>query len=253
MTQREVKIFQERMPIEIEVIKCEQTESETDEVEIVPLEFDSVKSEPVDEIPEFHEPKAVKSAVPHEPASAVKYGKRKALVPVDYFLEEQLKNDCEQNHKCDICGRVMPSNTQLLNHMRSHNGERSYKCGICEKCFTTSNGLEHHHYIHHYIQTAVKVKSKNQTQPKPTVDPTKRPIPNPKRQKISNPKPEFEKCKICGFNFIEGTFWENHMITIHNIEKPYEWQLERHLNEQTAEKLDKCDEFDFSVRAINFG
>ena len=44
---------------------------------------------------------------------------------------------------CDLCGKMLTSNTKLTNHVRIiHEGAKDFVCGFCKKQFTSRSNLQ---------------------------------------------------------------------------------------------------------------
>ncbi|XP_054831542.1 zinc finger protein 184-like [Eublepharis macularius] len=54
----------------------------------------------------------------------------------------------EKKHKCAKCGHRTCYLSDMLRHMKSHNGKRPHRCNICGKTFIHISSLETHQKIH---------------------------------------------------------------------------------------------------------
>lgn len=54
----------------------------------------------------------------------------------------------DDRFKCNLCGKVCLSKSDLQIHMRSHTNERPYVCTICDKAFKTSANRSSHMDVH---------------------------------------------------------------------------------------------------------
>ncbi|XP_033113156.1 ras-responsive element-binding protein 1-like isoform X2 [Anneissia japonica] len=59
------------------------------------------------------------------------------------------------NHSCNMCGRILSSQSSLDRHMLVHSGERPFKCPICKMAFTTNGNMNRHLRTHEKENEAV--------------------------------------------------------------------------------------------------
>jgi hypothetical protein len=59
--------------------------------------------------------------------------------------------------RCNMCPYVNPTKTNLVRHMRTHNGDRPYECSICNYAFTTKANCERHLRNRHSILSGESV------------------------------------------------------------------------------------------------
>lgn len=51
-------------------------------------------------------------------------------------------------HICSQCNKDFSTKTNLLRHMKTHDGSKPYKCNICGNSFTQNGSLKQHMHIH---------------------------------------------------------------------------------------------------------
>ncbi|XP_044268484.1 zinc finger protein 679-like isoform X21 [Tribolium madens] len=49
---------------------------------------------------------------------------------------------------CDICGKILTTNTSLKNHKKVHSGEKNFVCEVCGKAFLARYTLRNHIRVH---------------------------------------------------------------------------------------------------------
>ena len=49
---------------------------------------------------------------------------------------------------CGVCGKILPSPTEFLAHIRTHTGEKPFQCSICSKAFGHPSNLRRHERSH---------------------------------------------------------------------------------------------------------
>ncbi|XP_058487256.1 zinc finger protein 287-like [Solea solea] len=96
---------------------------------------------------------------------------------------ESKSNDSKGNFDCHICGKHIPCQSNLQNHMRVHTGERPYSCHFCGKSFKLKGHMTEHIRTH--------------TGEKPF------------------------SCHICGKSFNRGSTLRKHVLAKHKEERPY--------------------------------
>uniref|UniRef100_A0A3Q3GY49 C2H2-type domain-containing protein n=1 Tax=Labrus bergylta TaxID=56723 RepID=A0A3Q3GY49_9LABR len=97
--------------------------------------------------------------------------------------EEQPLPSYRTNFDCHICGKHIPCQSNLQNHMRVHTGERPYSCHFCGKCFKLKGHMTEHIRTH--------------TGEKPF------------------------SCHICDKSFNRGSTLRKHVLAKHKEERPY--------------------------------
>lgn len=90
------------------------------------------------------------------------------------------------NFDCHICGKQIPCQSNLQNHMRVHTGERPYSCDFCGKCFKLKGHMTEHIRTH--------------TGEKPF------------------------GCHMCDRSFNRGSTLRKHVLAKHKEERPYKCQ-----------------------------
>lgn len=60
------------------------------------------------------------------------------------------KNDSEQAHICNLCGKVFPVDASLQEHVRTHlnSSSKEYQCETCGKTFCQASSLKAHQLVH---------------------------------------------------------------------------------------------------------
>ncbi|XP_063765909.1 zinc finger protein 135-like [Eleginops maclovinus] len=96
---------------------------------------------------------------------------------------ESKSHDSKGNFDCHICGKHIPCQSNLQNHMRVHTGERPYSCHFCGKCFKLKGHMTEHIRTH--------------TGEKPF------------------------SCHICDKSFNRGSTLRKHVLAKHKEERPY--------------------------------
>ncbi|XP_054473239.1 zinc finger protein 235-like [Anoplopoma fimbria] len=96
---------------------------------------------------------------------------------------ESKSHDGRGNFDCHICGKHIPCQSNLQNHMRVHTGERPYSCHFCGKCFKLKGHMTEHIRTH--------------TGEKPF------------------------SCHVCGKSFNRGSTLRKHVLAKHKEERPY--------------------------------
>ena len=51
--------------------------------------------------------------------------------------------------RCELCGKIFPSQSKLDVHSRSHSGVRPFSCEICKKGFKLKHHLQKHMMTHY--------------------------------------------------------------------------------------------------------
>ncbi|GJQ79936.1 hypothetical protein Trydic_g18380 [Trypoxylus dichotomus] len=115
---------------------------------------------------------------------------------------------------CEICGKLLSSQTTLTHHLRIHSGQKPFTCSTCNRKFSRSQDLKHHTRIHtgekpHRCQVCAKTFTQvgallahNRTH--------------------SGEKPHV--CSICSKTFAQSITLTYHIRT-HTGEAPYECEL----------------------------
>uniref|UniRef100_A0A667WQS0 C2H2-type domain-containing protein n=1 Tax=Myripristis murdjan TaxID=586833 RepID=A0A667WQS0_9TELE len=92
-------------------------------------------------------------------------------------------HDGKGNFDCQICGKHIPCQSNLQNHMRVHTGERPYSCHFCGKSFKLKGHMTEHIRTH--------------TGEKPF------------------------SCHICEKSFNRGSTLRKHVLVKHKEQRPY--------------------------------
>uniref|UniRef100_A0A3Q1HBL1 C2H2-type domain-containing protein n=1 Tax=Anabas testudineus TaxID=64144 RepID=A0A3Q1HBL1_ANATE len=99
------------------------------------------------------------------------------------LTHESKSHDGKGNFDCHVCGKHIPCQSNLQNHMRVHTGERPYSCHFCGKCFKLKGHMTEHIRTH--------------TGEKPF------------------------SCHICDKSFNRGSTLRKHVLAKHKEERPY--------------------------------
>nr|XP_019942043.1 PREDICTED: zinc finger protein 2 homolog isoform X2 [Paralichthys olivaceus] len=108
---------------------------------------------------------------------------KKTVLTWHLKTHESKSPDGKGNFDCHICGKQIPCQSNLQNHMRVHTGERPYSCHFCGKCFKLKGHMTEHIRTH--------------TGEKPF------------------------SCHICGKSFNRGSTLRKHVLAKHKEERPY--------------------------------
>ncbi|XP_068170706.1 zinc finger protein ZFP2-like [Antennarius striatus] len=108
---------------------------------------------------------------------------KKTVLTWHLKTHESKSHDSRGNFDCHICGKQIPCQSNLQNHMRVHTGERPYSCHFCGKCFKLKGHMTEHIRTH--------------TGEKPF------------------------RCHICGKSFNRGSTLRKHVLAKHKEERPY--------------------------------
>uniref|UniRef100_A0A146VWR8 Zinc finger protein 184-like n=1 Tax=Fundulus heteroclitus TaxID=8078 RepID=A0A146VWR8_FUNHE len=108
---------------------------------------------------------------------------KKVVLTWHLKMHENTSKDGKVNFKCHICGKHIPCQSNLLNHMRVHTGERPYSCQYCGKGFKLKGHMTEHLRTH--------------TGEKPF------------------------SCHICDKSFNRGSTLRKHVFAKHKEERPY--------------------------------
>ncbi|XP_037347161.1 oocyte zinc finger protein XlCOF19-like isoform X2 [Pungitius pungitius] len=108
---------------------------------------------------------------------------KKSVLTWHLKTHESKSHDGKGNFDCHICGKHIPCQSNLQNHMRVHTGERPYSCHFCGKCFKLKGHMTEHIRTH--------------TGEKPF------------------------SCHICGKSFNRGSTLRKHVLAKHKEERPY--------------------------------
>ncbi|XP_040889821.1 zinc finger and BTB domain-containing protein 49-like [Toxotes jaculatrix] len=108
---------------------------------------------------------------------------KKTVLTWHLKTHEGKSHDSKGNFDCHICGKHIPCQSNLQNHMRVHTGERPYSCHFCGKCFKLKGHMTEHIRTH--------------TGEKPFT------------------------CHICGKSFNRGSTLRKHVLAKHKEERPY--------------------------------
>lgn len=66
-----------------------------------------------------------------------------------------MKEHCENEWLCHLCGRKLKTKRNLINHYFVHTGEKPFNCNDCGKVFTCKDKLKLHLKIHKGIRPHV--------------------------------------------------------------------------------------------------
>lgn len=66
-----------------------------------------------------------------------------------------MKDHCENEWLCHLCGRKLKTKRNLINHYFVHTGEKPFSCNDCGKVFTCKDKLKLHLKIHKGIRPHV--------------------------------------------------------------------------------------------------
>ncbi|XP_078104070.1 uncharacterized protein LOC144516565 [Sander vitreus] len=108
---------------------------------------------------------------------------KKTVLTWHLKTHESKSHDSKGNFDCHICGKHIPCQSNLQNHMRVHTGERPYSCHFCGKCFKLKGHMTEHIRTH--------------TGEKPF------------------------SCHICDKSFNRGSTLRKHVFAKHKEERPY--------------------------------
>lgn len=108
---------------------------------------------------------------------------KKTVLTWHLKTHESKSHDGKGNFDCHICGKHIPGQSNLRNHMRVHTGERPYRCHFCGKCFKLKGHMTEHIRTH--------------TGEKPF------------------------SCHICDKSFNRGSTLRKHVLVKHKEERPY--------------------------------
>ncbi|XP_068598066.1 zinc finger protein ZFP2-like [Brachionichthys hirsutus] len=108
---------------------------------------------------------------------------KKTVLTWHLKTHESKPHDSRGNFDCHICGKQIPCQSNLQNHMRVHTGERPYSCHFCGKCFKLKGHMTEHIRTH--------------TGEKPF------------------------SCHVCGKSFNRGSTLRKHVLAKHKEERPY--------------------------------
>lgn len=108
---------------------------------------------------------------------------KKTVLTWHLKTHESKPQESKSNFDCHICGKHIPCQSNLQNHMRVHTGERPYSCHYCGKCFKLKGHMTEHIRTH--------------TGEKPF------------------------SCHICGKSFNRGSTLRKHVLAKHKEERPY--------------------------------
>lgn len=108
---------------------------------------------------------------------------KKTVLTWHLKTHESKSHNSRGNFDCHICGKQIPCQSNLQNHMRVHTGERPYSCDICGKCFKLKGHMTEHIRTH--------------TGEKPF------------------------SCHICNKSFNRGSTLRKHVLAKHKEERPY--------------------------------
>uniref|UniRef100_A0A3P8RCL5 C2H2-type domain-containing protein n=1 Tax=Astatotilapia calliptera TaxID=8154 RepID=A0A3P8RCL5_ASTCA len=108
---------------------------------------------------------------------------KKTVLTWHLKTHESKPQESKSNFDCHICGKHIPCQSNLQNHMRVHTGERPYSCHYCGKCFKLKGHMTEHIRTH--------------TGEKPF------------------------SCHICDKSFNRGSTLRKHVLAKHKEERPY--------------------------------
>lgn len=111
---------------------------------------------------------------------------KKTVLTWHLKTHESKAQDSRGNFDCHICGKQIPCQSNLQNHMRVHTGERPYSCDFCGKCFKLKGHMTEHIRTH--------------TGEKPF------------------------SCHMCDRSFNRGSTLRKHVLAKHKEERPYKCQ-----------------------------
>lgn len=69
--------------------------------------------------------------------------------------DDHMKDHCENEWLCHLCGRKLKTKRNLINHYFVHSGEKPFSCNDCGKVFTCKDKLKLHLKIHKGIRPHV--------------------------------------------------------------------------------------------------
>jgi len=146
-----------------------------------------------------------------------------------------------RDRSCQICDKVMKSNSNLRRHMLTHTGEKPHHCNVCQKRFARSNDLTVHMRVHTgekpYLCTVCQKKFVTASHLKEHV------------RTHTGERPY--QCNVCQRRFVQISSLTHHIRT-HTGEKPYKCDvcqkmfsqkssLTHHMRTHTGEKPYECD------------
>lgn len=108
---------------------------------------------------------------------------KKTVLTWHLKTHESKSHNTKSSFDCHICGKQIPCQSNLQNHMRVHTGERPYSCHFCGKCFKLKGHMTEHIRTH--------------TGEKPF------------------------SCHICEKSFNRGSTLRKHVLAKHKEERPY--------------------------------
>lgn len=108
---------------------------------------------------------------------------KKTVLKWHLKTHESKTHDGKGNFDCQICGKHIPCQSNLQNHMRVHTGERPYSCHFCGKSFKLKGHMTEHIRTH--------------TGEKPF------------------------SCHICEKSFNRGSTLRKHVLVKHKEQRPY--------------------------------
>uniref|UniRef100_A0A3B4ZRB9 Zinc finger protein 2 homolog n=1 Tax=Stegastes partitus TaxID=144197 RepID=A0A3B4ZRB9_9TELE len=118
---------------------------------------------------------------------------KKTVLTWHLKTHEGKSQDAKGNFDCHICGKHIPCQSNLQNHMRVHTGERPYSCHFCGKCFKLKGHMTEHIRTHTGEKKHVLAKHKEE-----------RPY----------------KCGNCDELFTERLLMKRHMRKVHGVKLP---------------------------------